>query len=224
MKRGLFIFALLLVFSVLFAVPAKAANEAAFSVTTQTPNPNVGDTVQVSFAVDAGTFATTLDAIDMYIKISDPSVLEVKDQTNPFVAGQIYSQVGIQEYSNGTLHLVLNIDPNNKPANRSGLIGTVDFTAQKAGQAIITYDQISATQEGSQTDLISTTATSLEITVGSGAPPVGGPTTATPTPVLGASTTASVSTGPEQAILIALIGGLILFLGYRMVIRPARKS
>src|ERR1035441_7463070 len=103
MKRGLIITSLLFVLSMLFAYPAKADSGATFSVSSDRSSYNVGDTVQVSFSVDAGTYSSTLSVIDMTIQLSDAMVMTPADTTTPFVAGTIYSQVNLQEINGSTI-------------------------------------------------------------------------------------------------------------------------
>ena len=217
MKRGLILSILILVLPMFFALPAKAAGEAAFSVSSQRSAYAAGESVQVSFSVDAGDYDTTLSVIDMTIKVSDSSVLSPSDLMTPFVSGQIYTQVNLQEVVNDTIHVVVNIDPNNKPATRSGVIGTIDFTALKEGTVTVSYDDIKATEEGKETEYISTTASSLDLIISA----AGAQVTATATPRVTTSTTA-VSTGPEQVILIALLGGFAIFLIYRLIFKTRK--
>lgn len=214
MKRGLILSIFILALPMFFAIPAEAAGEAVFSVSSQRTAYSAGESVQVSFSVDAGDYDTTLSVIDMTIKVSDSSVLSPSDLVVPFVSGQIYTQVNLQEVVNDTIHVVVNIDPNNKPTNRSGVIGTIDFTALQAGNVTISYDDIKATEEGKETEYISTTASSLDLIISA----AGAEVTATPTPRITSGTTA-VSTGPEQVILIALVSGFAIFLIYRLLFK-----
>lgn len=215
MKKGLILAGLVLVLSMAFVMPTKAAGEAAFSISSQRTSYSAGENVQVSFSVDAGDYETTLSVIDMTIKVSDSSVLSPNDLVIPFVAGQIYTQVNLQEVINDTVHVVVNIDPNNKPASRSGVIGTIDFTALKAGNVTISYDDIKATEEGKETEYISTTASSLDLSITEADAAA---LTATPTPRVTTGTT-SVSTGPAQTILIALLGGFAIFFIFRLLFK-----
>jgi hypothetical protein len=210
--------------------PSKAADEASFSATTDRTSYAVGDDVTVSFSVDAGTYASTLSVIDANIKISDTSVIEPKDKTTPFVAGTIFSSIPIQSYQNGVINIVAMINPDNKPSSRSGVIGTVAFKALKAGQATISYDRIEAAQEGSETDLINTSASSLVVTVGGGTSAVASSTATTGAGAVSVGTVsktatatgatkaaAAATTGPADTLPAIILGGMIIFLIYNLL-------
>lgn len=217
-----------------FLIPqtSRAADEASFSATTERTSYAVGDDVTVSFSVDAGTYTPTLSVIDSDIKISDTSVIEPKDKTTPFVAGTIFSSIPIQSYQNGVINIVAMINPDNKPATRSGVIGTVVFKALKTGQATISYDRIEATQEKSETDFINTSASSLVVTVGAG---VAGSTNSTATTGTGAAAVSAgtvsktatstgvtkaataATTGPADALPAIILGGIVIFLIYNLL-------
>lgn len=214
MKRGIIFFASVLTALFVLSSPAEAAGEAAFSMSSPRTDYNVGDDVPVSFSVDAGQYISTLDVIDMTIKVSDANILTAQNPSEPFIAGSVYSQIGLQEVIGDTIHVVVNIDPNNKPATRSGVIGTIDFLAQGAGSVTISYENIQATEEGQEQSFISTTASSLTINVGeANAATIAAQATATSTPR--ATSTTSASTGPEAAILVSGLGGIVLFFGAR---------
>ena len=114
------------------------------------------------------------------------------------------------------------IDPNNKPANRSGVIGTFTLKALKGGSVTISYDGIQATQENDELNFVTTSASSLTLNIAGG---VVAQTTATVVTTAAISSTQSksavkaattVSTGPEEFLLVALAGGILFFLLYRL--------
>lgn len=204
-------------------IGALSADEATFSASSPKTQYLVGDEITVSFSVDAGAYATTLNAIEFDIAIDDTSVIEPANTSSPFTAGSIYSGVGFQSYSDGVINVLSHINPESQPANRSGLIGTVTFTALKEGRATISYDRIEAAEENDDTSFIDTSASSLTIEIGSGATSVSTSdssaatsassgtsryTASTSTPT--ASTAAS--TGPEHVALAVVLVGFVAFL------------
>ena len=231
MRKILVFIGVIALVSFLMPQASQAADEATFSATTDKTSYAVGDDITVSFSVDAGVYASTLSVIDADIKISDPSVIQPKDTTTPFVAGSIFSSVPIQSYQNGVINIVAMINPDNKPANRSGVIGTVAFKALKTGQATISYDRIEATQEKSETDFINTSASSLVVMVGSGTSALTSSTATTSTgvgttsagAVSGATTTSvtkaatAATTGPADALPAIILGGIVIFLIYNLL-------
>jgi hypothetical protein len=216
-----FVFAM--IFS--FCAKTKAADQANFSVTADQSSYNVGDEVKVSFSVDAGPYASTLSVIDMNIKVSDMTVIAPKDTTNPFVPGEIYSSVGMQSIADNIINVVCYINPNNKPTNRSGLIGTITFTALKAGTVTISYDKIEAAEESKEDQYVTTSASSLILNIGGlqAATTATAVKTATPTKTATPhATSTSANTGPGAVFLVALAGGGLIYLLYRLSFK-ARK-
>lgn len=218
----------LLVSSFCFISSAKAASEAVFSATSDKTSYAVGDDVKISLNVDAGPYASTLSVIDFKIKISDPTVIAPVG-SSPLTLGSIYTNTVTQSYSNGIVSAAVFIDPNNKPANRSGVIATMTFKAQKAGQAVISYDSIQATEENNELEYITTSASSLTVIVGAA---VNAQTTATTASSSSSSsgTASSVRTatanpsnavtGPKETLIFSLIAGILLFLGIRLFKKP----
>jgi len=211
----------------LIAAPARGADTALFSATSEKTSYQVGEEIEVSFSVDAGPFASTLSSIDMDIKVSDMSVIEPADKQNPFVAGTIYSSAFGQSVNNDLITGVFHINPENKPANRSGLIATVNFTALKAGSATISYDRIEATEEKNETEFISTSASSLVINVGGSGTSAGtsSDTSAASyvrvTPIVSGygdvSGAGETATGPEQIFALAVLGGVLTYGIFRLL-------
>lgn len=215
---------LTLVGMLVLPVGAFGADEATFSATSSKTQYSVGDEITVSFSVDAGAYATTLNVIEFDIAIDDTSVIEPANISSPFTAGSVYSSVGLQSYSDGLINVLSYVNPESKPASRSGLIGTVTFTALKEGRATISYDRIEAAEENDVTSFIDTSASSLTIEIGSGATSVStsdssaatstssgtsGYTTSTSTPT---TTSTAASTGPEHVALAVVLVGFVAFL------------
>lgn len=211
-----------LVAMLILPVSVFGADEATFSATSSKTQYSVGDEITVSFSVDAGAYATTLNVIEFDIAIDDTSVVEPANISSPFTAGSVYSSVGLQSYSDGLINVVSFVNPESKPASRSGLIGTVTFTALKEGRATISYDRIEAAEENNVTDFVDTSASSLTIEVGSGETSVstsGSSSAATTTGTSGYSASTSTptastsaSTGPEHVVLAVVLAGFIAFL------------
>ncbi|PIT97081.1 hypothetical protein COT77_03395 [Candidatus Berkelbacteria bacterium CG10_big_fil_rev_8_21_14_0_10_41_12] len=200
---------------------ALADDVAVFSVTSDKTSYNVGDQVTVSLAVDAGPFSSTLNVIDFTLSF-DSSKLGVANSSSPFTPGSIFSGAPIQAVEGSTVHAVVNVNPDSPPANRSGTIGTINFTATTEGDATFTYSDIKAAGSQNLDDYISTTASSLTIAIGSvtaqeTSTSVAATSTRTSTPAKAAR---SASTGPEEAIIIAILAAL----GIMLVIRLSRKA
>lgn len=221
---------------IVFISPAGAlgADEAVFSVTSSKTQYSVGDDITVSFSVDAGPYASTLNVIDMDIAIDDSSVIEPTNASSAFTAGSVYSSIALQSYSNGLAQVVVYVNPENKPSSRSGLIGTMTFKALKEGRATISYDRIEAAEENNITEFVNTSASSLTIEVGSGVSSSSTSSTSSTvstsgttgtsagvgTSTLGAAsslsptTTTSATTGPEHMALAVILFGLVSYLGF----------
>lgn len=212
-----------LITSLCIAVPAKAASEAVFSATSDKASYAVGDDIKISLNVDAGPYASTLSVIDFKVKISDPTVIAPVG-TSPLTLGSIYTNTVTQSYSNGIVSAAVFIDPNNKPASRSGVIATMTFKAQKAGQAVISYDSIQATEQGNELEYITTSASSLTVIVGAVVTAQTTETTASASSESSAASSArtatpqpgKATTGPKEALLLSLTAGIVLFLGIRL--------
>jgi len=211
-KLYLFITSVLAILTL--STPVLAADQATFSAESAKSSYVVGDTINVDLKVDAGAFASTLSVIDMTVKISDTTVAEPANSSAPFTLGSIYTSIVSQSYNAGTLKAAVFVDPNNKPANRSGVIGTLVLKGLKAGSVTISYDGIQATQENDELNFVTTSASSLTLNVTGG---VAAQTTAVASST-GSSVRAAttVSTGPEEALLVALIGGILFFFLYRL--------
>lgn len=219
-------------------VSSKAATEAVFTITSSKTNYCVGDDLQINLNVDAGSYATTLSVIDFDLKISDLSVVELKDEAEPFVPGNIYSTAGIQGFEGSVVNAVTYINPTNKPANRSGSIGTINFKALKEGSVTFSYDRIEAAEESKEDDYVTTSASSLTVTVGgssacgstvstsSSSTGTSGYYTYTPTPTVRAATTTATntSTGPEAVFMVAGVGGLAIFALYKILEGKERRT
>ena len=213
---------LTLVISLLcLALPVKAADEAVFSATSDQTSYDVGDDVRVSLNVDAGPYSSTLSVIDFKVKISDPSVVAPVG-SSPLTLGSIYTNTVTQSYSDGIVSAAVFIDPNNKPANRSGVIATMTLKAQKEGQAIISYPSIQATEEDNELDFISTSASSLTVIVGPAVSAEATKTSSSSSAAVAHTATPQpgrASTGPKETLLFSLMAGTVIFL----VIRWYRK-
>lgn len=213
-------------FACIFPPATKAASEAVFTVTSAKTNYAVGDDIQITLNVDAGDYKTTLSVIDFDLKVSDTSVAEVKNASEPFVPGSIYSVAGIQGVEGDIVNAVTYINASSKPSSRSGVIGTINFKALKAGSVTFSYDRIEAAEESKEDDYVTTSASSLTVTIGStvSASSAGASSTSsgyyyiTPTPTAKSATTAAsdTSTGPEAVILLALLGGGSIFFLYKI--------
>jgi hypothetical protein len=219
---ALFVFALTLA---LYPFNSSAADSAMFSLTSPKTSFQVGDTVQVSLSVDAGPYATTLSTIDLDLKLSESGILEPEDATSPYKPGTIYPSVFNQKVADNIISGVFYINPDSKPASRSGLIATIDFKAIKAGSVTLSYDKVTATQEGSETDYATTSASSLVLNVSSASASATSSSTTdsistvysliSPTASVAAtetSDTSTVSSGPEGIILISVALGVLLFI------------
>jgi len=229
--KKILLFVLAIVF-LSYPVASSAASEAIFTITSAETNYSVGDDIQINLNVDAGSYATTLSVIDFDLKISDLAVAEPKDKAEPFVPGNIYSTAGIQGINENIVNVVTYINPTNKPANRSGSIGTINFKALKEGSVTFSYDRIEAAEESKEDDYVTTSASSLTVTIGStvsAATTDSGTTgyyTYTPTPTVRAATTTATdtSTGPEAVFLVAGIGGFVLFALYKILEGKERRT
>ncbi|OQA52136.1 MAG: hypothetical protein BWY43_00622 [candidate division WS2 bacterium ADurb.Bin280] len=205
---------------------SRAASEAVFTITSAKTNYAVGENIQISLNVDAGSYVTTLSVIDFDLKTSDLTVVELQDQEEPFVPGEIFSTAGIQSVEDDLINAVVYVSPTNPPSSRSGVVGTINFRALKEGTVTFSYDRIEAAEESKEDDYVTTSASSLTITVGSSvssktsaSTSSTGSTTSsyssynkTPTPSSLATTADSATTGPELAAGIALASGFALHL------------
>jgi len=225
----------LLALSVLFLpFSALGADEAVFSVTSTKTQYAVGDEITVSFSVDAGPYASSLNVIDMDIAIDDTSVIEPSNVSSPFTAGSVYPSIAMQSYSSGLMHAMVYINPENKPSSRSGLIGTMTFKGLKEGRATISYDRIEAAEENNITEFINTSSSSLtiEISSGSGTISSDSPSTSSDSSTYGTASTSSgtgtgtyttesttptsstsASTGPEHIALAVILSSMVFYLG-----------
>jgi len=179
-----------------------------------------GDEINVYFYVKANGHSG-LNVINAAIKISDTSVVAPISPESYFSVGQIYSQLGFQKYdSAGLMNILVYIDPNNKPSDRSGYIGIIHLLAVKSGKATLTLGSLQVTEEGTEDQWVETKSIPTEITV------VAQKTTSlvtsasvTPAATVSAksvkgqqSTNVSgVSTGPEAAIVVSLLGGFLIY-------------
>jgi hypothetical protein len=210
--------------SFLFALPAKAASEVVLSATSDKTSYNVGEDIKVTLNVNAGPYASTLNVIDFKLKISDTSVAQPVG-SSPLTLGSIYTNTATQSYANGIISAVVFVDPNNKPANRSGVIGTITLKAQKAGQSILSYDSIQAAEEKQELDYVNATASSLTITVGGGVTAQTTQTTASSSSSSSGTTASSVrtatarpssaTTGPRETLIFSLIAGTLLLVTWK---------
>lgn len=206
-----FIISFLLVFTVfMFAFPAKAANEASFSFSTDQTTFSDGADIIVKINVDAGPYSSTLNTIDFTVTISDTTVLAPSNTTTPYSAGLIFTKYGVNEYANGQVHVVAYIDPDNKPTTRSGVVGTIAFKALQSGSATLSFSDISAAEEDSELGFISTVSSTLTLDVNTGQA-----TSATSSPTVKGETVGSTKTGPEDVVLIAFLGAIALFSFYK---------
>lgn len=214
-KLYLFITSILAILT--FAAPALAADQATFSAESAKTTYVVGDTISVDLKVDAGAFASTLSVVDMTVKISDPTVVEPANASAPFTLGSIFTSIVSQSYAAGTLKAAVFVDPNNKPTDRSGVIGTLVLKGLKAGSVTISYDGVQATQEKDELNFVTTSASSLTLNITSGVVAQTVSTAAASTSTKAAVKAATtVSTGPEEALLVALVGGMVFFLFYKL--------
>ncbi len=213
MKRGIItrvcLVACLFVF-LAFCPTAKAANEASFSFSTDQTTFSDGSDIVVKINVDAGAYDATLNTIDFTVTISDTTILEPSNTTTPYSAGLIFTKYGVNEYSNGQIHVVAYIDPDNKPTSRSGVVGTIAFKALKTGSATLSFGDISAAEEGSELGFISTVSSTLTLDVNTGET-----VAAVPSPAVKGETVGSTKTGPEDILLIAILGAIALFSFYK---------
>lgn len=234
MKRLLAYFVLVAYYCLLFAFFARsafAADSAMFSASSDNTSYKVGDEFPVTFSVDAGPYASTLSTMELWIKVSDISVIEPVDKTNPFTVGSIYPSAFGQSITENTIHAVFHINPESKPASRSGEIAKVNFKALKEGSATISYDKIEAAAEDNETEFISTSAGSLVIDVSSAAEAAttddsssGGTTfqVVSPSATVAVQAVTSASSGPEMVVLLAISGGAVAFFAYKMYQRSKR--
>ena len=232
---GLVVFACSL--AVAFAPVARADSLATFSVTSGKTQYKVGEEFTVSFSVDAGSYSSTLSAIDFTIKLSDTSVIEPTNKSNPYVAGNIFSQIALQSFSGNLINVVTYINPASKPANRSGQLGTIAFRALKAGNVTISYDKIEAVEEGEESNFASTRAASLALAVAAEdtaaavtADTSGDTAEVTATTRTTAATTtkaktvaASATTGPAAVAVVLIIGSATGYALYRGMRQAKRK-
>jgi hypothetical protein len=233
-KAGIFLFVMGTFLA--FTTPAKAADAAMFSATADKTSYIVGDTIKVSLSVDSGPYAATLNAIDMTIKTSDVTVV-APDGSSPYTAGTIFSQVGLQSVSGDSVNVVTYINPSDKPASRSGYLGSLSFKALKAGSVTISYDKIQAAEEGKDNEFANTSASSLVLTVGepvaATATPSGGSTvttlgvsqltTITKTPSA-KTTTQAATTGPSEILLVLIIGAGSAYIIYKLAVKSLGRK
>lgn len=200
---------------------AFAADSATFSVAADKTSYGVGETIPVILSVDAGNYVSTLSTISITLKISDTSVVEPDNKTAPFTAGLVYSNVFNQSTSGDLVSAVFYINPDSKPTSRSGEIATVNLKALKAGTATISYDLIKATEENTENDYITTSATSLVLTVAGSASvstssDSGETAYETVTPTAEIEAAENATTGPELVFVFALLGGLAILILYKL--------
>lgn len=220
----------------LFAQSAFAADAAMFSLTATQTSFGVGDTVQVSLSVDAGPYATTLSTIDLDLKMSEAGILEAKDTTAPFKPGTIYSTVFNQSVKDNMISGVFYINPDSKPASRSGLVATIDFKAIKEGAVTLSYDKVAATEESKENEYATTSASSLVLNVTSSSASSSSASTSsdstdtiyslispTASDTVTSSEVSSVSSGPEMIILVSLLVGGSIFLAYKLLNKSKKR-
>ena len=222
------IFALAVVFVSVAAPISGAAGAVMLSAVSNKSQFTVGEQVSINIAVDAGEYSQTLTALWLGIRISDPTVLEPQDN-EPVTNGENY-RVGMQKYTNGLINVLIYIDPDNKPANRSGLVGTLALRALKTGQATISFDSLQATESGNEFDFVEATGTSLSLKVVAAGTALTSAltstavalTSSTVTPSATAASTktatsgaTSAETGPALVIALAAAGGGLSLAAYR---------
>lgn len=219
------LFAIVTLAFVALPLSSRASDEAVFTVTSTKTNYAVGDDIQVTLNVDAGPYASTLSVIDFDLKVSDTSIIEVEDSSAPFVPGSIYSTAGIQGVDGDIINAVTYINASDKPTNRSGTIGTINFKALKEGTVTLSYDRIEAAEEGDEDNYVSTSASSLTITIGSTVSAYSS-TSKTSTPTVRAVTTTATdtSTGPEEVFLFSAAGGIAIFVFYKARSMKGRRT
>jgi len=213
----------------LFARSAFAADAAMFSIATTKTSFNVGDTVQASLSVDAGPYASSLSTIDLDLKLSEAGILEAEDSSAPFKPGTIYPSVFNQKVDGSLISGVFYINPDSKPASRSGLIATINFKAIKAGTVTISYDKVAATEESKENEYATTSASSLVLNIASASSDSSGSIdtiysliSPTASDTVTSSDVSSASSGPEMVILGSLFGGGLAFLVYKSLIKSKR--
>lgn len=196
----------------------------------------VGDTIRIFPYVDANDH-NGLNVINMKLKISDTTVVAPVDQSSFFTPGATYSQLGFQKYADGAMEILVYIDPNDKPTERSAYVGEIKLKALKTGSATISFESLEVTEEENEDTFVETTNSSLDITVvsasSSSVSAASSSASASTSPaigsgqILGANATATstvksastgvtgslsgVSTGPIGAILGSLFGGTIVY-------------
>lgn len=205
-----------------FTGAAKAEGDTVvFSATSDKSNYQVGDDVVISLNVDAGPYASTLSVIDFKVAISDTSVVEPGSNT-PLTLGSIFTNTVTQSYADGVISGVVFIDPNNKPSQRSGVVGTLTLKALKAGESVISYDSIQATEENNELGYVTTTASSLTVTVeGVEAATTQTTSESSSTSASTATKTAtpkpgSATTGPAEVIFVAILSGIVILFGLKL--------
>jgi hypothetical protein len=203
---------------VLLAMPVYAADEVKFSASAPKTTYAVGDEIPVSFSVDAGSFSSTLQVIDMEIKVSNTALVEPTNATSPYSPGSIFTAVPIQSYTNGILHVVTHVNPESLPPTRTGVLGTATFKALAEGQVTFSYDSVKAAEAKTEMDYVSASSSSLVVNIGTS---VSAATTSAGSAGSSASSATratkaanSASTGPEDIILVVGIGALAIFLIY----------
>ncbi len=205
----------------------------------------VGDEVDIYFYVEANGH-NNLNVVNATVKISDPTVLEPILATDYFTPGNIYSQLGFQKYESPLMNVLVYVDPNNKPTERSGYIGSFKFKALKTGSATLSVEKLEVTEEGNEDSFVETTSTNIDIAIESAGSSdhytasagASAAASASATSTTAASNTGSkkstsstvkgtqtsnisdVSTGPEAIIALCLaVGGAIYFLIRKMKVR-----
>lgn len=193
----------------------------------------VGDTIRMFPYVDANDH-NGLNVINMKLKISDTTVVAPVDQSSFFTPGATYSQLGFQKYADGVMEVLVYIDPNDKPTERSAYVGEIKLKALKTGSATISFESLEVTEEENEDTFVETTNSPLDITVvsassssvsaaSSSASASTSPTTesasvATSTATVKSASTrvtgslSGVSTGPIGAILGSLFGGTVVYI------------
>jgi len=224
------VFVLAVVFILVIPLVSEAAGGIKLLAVSDKSQFAVGNEANISIAVDAGEYSQTLTALWLGIRISDPTVLEPQD-SEPVTNGENY-RVGTQSYSNGLVNALIYIDPDNKPANRSGLVGTLALRALKTGKATISFDSLQATESGNEFDFVEATGTSLNLkVVAAGTALISALTstavsltTSTPTPTVSAASTttatsaaASAETGPALIVALTVAGGGLSLASYKFV-------
>jgi len=221
------IFALAVVFLLITPLVSGAAGGVKLSAVSNKNQFSVGEEAKISIVVDAGEYSQTLTALWLGIRIADPTILEPQD-SEPVTNGEYY-RVGMQSYSNGLINTLIYIDPDNKPSNRSGLVGTLALRALKTGQTTVSFDSLQATESGNEFDFVEATGTTLNLKVAAAGTALTSALTstavsfATSTPVAATSTKTATSvatsaeTGPALVVALAAAGGGLSLAAYRFV-------